>query len=409
MPSPQDPPEPIPPELGKTVVAIGLAAHFLGLFCLYDALREGLGAYQFHTAIPMLSIYKGVLGIYTAARQGHQWSDPDAKPSFGGRFFVLAWVGLYVVLNALEVGRLWNPPPIQPVELDQTLTWVLGFYVFGKASTLARMAGYRPLGLGKALDARRAARLSLAPTPAGVPEDKRKMMAALGLAADVLGGICLFDVLRETVTPPNQSFVHIHFAYRLVLAAYAGTNQWRKWTDPQADSPRSGIRWVAAWLGALVLLKGLELISSENLIVMPQHLAGTLLCVFSIYGLGRTSDLVRKGGLRLPGLGTGRQAGPAPRPVEPALPPDPGDQQPPDQGSPEPPESADDSEDRTSRLERVAAACEEAGDFNPSDIVAATGLTVDTVKHWIKVLVRKGWVDRIEHGRYCWKGRGADA
>jgi hypothetical protein len=72
LPQPQDPPQTAPPDLAKTVAAIGFAAHILGLFCIYDTLREGLGAYQYHTAIPVLAIYKAVLGIYAAARQGHQ-------------------------------------------------------------------------------------------------------------------------------------------------------------------------------------------------------------------------------------------------------------------------------------------------------------------------------------------------
>jgi hypothetical protein len=55
--------------LGKAVTAIGWAANILAAVCLYDALREGLGAYQYHTAIPLLAVYKGALGIYAAARQ----------------------------------------------------------------------------------------------------------------------------------------------------------------------------------------------------------------------------------------------------------------------------------------------------------------------------------------------------
>ncbi|MCX5795088.1 MAG: hypothetical protein NTY77_06315 [Elusimicrobia bacterium] len=380
----QDPCAPVQPELAKTVAAIGFAASVLGLFCLYDALREALGAYQYHTAIPVLSIYKGVLGIYAAARQGHQWSDPDAKPSRGGRFFVLAWLGLPVFLNALEVGRLWFPPPIQPADLNNTLNWVIGYYVFGKASTLARLNGYRPLGLGKNL------------VRAPLPEERLKIMADLRLAVDVLGAICIFDVLREGITPPYQSGIDIHSAYRLALAAYAGTNQWRKWVDPQADSPRAGFGWVLAWLGVLVLLKGLTMISSDNIIVMPQQLTGTLLWVFSIYGLGKAPAFFKWNP-----VGSGL---PRPRPEPGPKPEDPGQ----DPATPAPPpaeggQTPDDGSD--SDLEAVAAACEQAGEFSRADIVGATGMNPDRVKRKLDELLRRGWIERIKFGRYRWKGR----
>jgi hypothetical protein len=74
---------------------------------------------------------------------------------------------------------------------------------------------------------------------------------------------------------------------------------------------------------------------------------------------------------------------PAPKPVDPSAPP------------------AEDD-----HLERVAAACEKAGDFSRADIVSATTLSVDGVKHWLGVLMRKGWVEKIGYGRYRWKGRG---
>jgi hypothetical protein len=123
------------------------------------------------------------------------------------------------------------------------------------------------------------------------------VMAELKLAVDVLGAVCIFDVLREAISPPNQSYIDVHFAYRLALTAYAGTNQWRKWTDPKADAPRRGYVWILAWLAALALIKGLELSSPDNIIVMPTHLPGTLLWVFSIYALGHVSNLALRSGL----------------------------------------------------------------------------------------------------------------
>jgi hypothetical protein len=322
LPRPQAPSQSVPPEFAKTVSAIGIAAGILGLFCLYDALREALGAYQYHNPIPALGIYKGVLGIYTAARQGHQWSDPDAKPSLGGRFFVLAWLAVPVLLNALEVGRLWFPPPIQPADLNTTLNWVIGYYVFGKASAVARVNGLRPFGLGKTLDARRAARGLLAQAP--LPEEKIKMMETLNLAVEVLGAVCLFDVLREAISPPNQSAIDVHFAYKLALSAYAGTNHWRKWTQdgPEPDTLKWGGLWVGAWVAAFALIKGLAAIDSSNIIVLPTHLTGTLLFVCSIYALGRGSDVIRKSRRNTPGPRP--RPAPTPAPVGDAPPADTG-------------------------------------------------------------------------------------
>jgi len=193
------------------VTAIGWAANILGAFCLYDALREGLGAYQYHTAIPLLSIYKGALGIYAAARQTHQWQDPEADIDRGGHYFVFAWLALPLLLYALEAGRLWDPPPIQPADLSDTLNWILGFYVFGKVSSVVRTKGFKPLGI--------AAKREL-------PMEKAQVVGVLKLAIDVLGAVCLFDVIREAITPPNMSVIDIHGAYRSALAAYAGTSQW---------------------------------------------------------------------------------------------------------------------------------------------------------------------------------------
>jgi hypothetical protein len=266
------------PQLGKAVTAIGWAANILAAVCLYDALREGLGAYQYHTAIPLLAVYKGALGIYAAARQAQQWRDPEADIDRGGHYFVLAWLALPLLLNALEVGRLWNPPPIQPGDLSETLNWVLGFYVFGKVSSVVRTRGFKPLGI---LPRRQ------------LPPEKEKLVSVLKLAVDVLGAVCLFDVLREALTPPNLSVIDIHGAYRSALAAYAGTGLWRKWADPDVEEKSSGHWWVAAWLAAALAIKGVEMISSDNLIVMPRHLAGTLLWVFSIYGLGKGLGLAR--------------------------------------------------------------------------------------------------------------------
>jgi hypothetical protein len=296
------PPQAAPPTapLGKAVTAIGWAANILAAFCLYDALREGLGAYQYHTAIPLLAIYKGVLGIYAAARQAQQWREPEADIDRGGHYFVLAWLALPLLLNALEVGRLWDPPPIQPADLSDALNWVLGFYVFGKVTSVVRTKGFKPLGI---LPRRQ------------LPPEKEKLVSILKLAVDVLGAVCLFDVLREAITPPNLSVIDIHGAYRSALAAYAGTRAWRLWAhdspstslglsgpgdsrpqaDPEAEQDSGGHWWVAAWLLAAVGIKGVEMISSDNLIVMPRHLAGTLLWVFSIYGLGFVSELARKG------------------------------------------------------------------------------------------------------------------
>ncbi|MCX5795702.1 MAG: hypothetical protein NTY77_09435 [Elusimicrobia bacterium] len=375
MTQPPDLAEPVPPDFGNVVAGIGFAAGAIGLLCLFDALREALGAYLYHTSIPVLSIYKGVLGIYAAVRQGHQWSDPDAKPSLGGRFFVLAWLALPVFLNALEVGRLWSPPPIQPASLNSTLCWVIGYYVFSKVSTLTRLNGYRPFGLGKDLDR------------PPLPEAKLKIMKELGLAVDVLGAICLFDILREGIAPPNRSYIDIHFAYRLALAAYAGTNQWRKWTDPEADSPRWGLMWVLTWLGVAVLLKGLTLISSDNLMVMPQHLTGTLLWVLAIYGLGRVPTFLGWNPL-----------GSAPRPPIPSPPPAEDDRTP-----------DDGSDDSQGDLDAVAAACKAAGEFSRSDIMKATGLGADAAKRRLGVLLRRGWIERIMFGRYRWKGPRSDA
>ena len=192
----------------------------------------------------------------------------------------MAWLALPLLLNALEVGRLWNPPPIQPADLSDALNWVLGFYVFGKVTSVVRTKGFKPLGI---LPRRQ------------LPPEKEKLVSVLKLAVDVLGAVCLFDVLREAITPPNMSVIDIHGAYRTALAAYAGTRAWRLWADPDADDKSSGHWWVAAWLLAAIGIKGVEMISSDNLIVMPRHLAGTLLWVFSIYGLGFVSELARKG------------------------------------------------------------------------------------------------------------------
>ncbi|MDD5630396.1 MAG: hypothetical protein PHU21_15130, partial [Elusimicrobia bacterium] len=198
---------------------------------------------------------------------------------------------------------------------SETLNWVLGFYVFGKVSGLARLSGFRPLGLGRSLDARLAARARSAgpaqpPADEALPVEQRKIKEVLGLGADALGAICLIDVLREGIFPPYQSCIDIHFAYRAVLLAYVGTNKWSKWTDKKPDAPDHSWAWLAAWLAALILVRGVEFISADNLVVMPGHLTGTLLWVFAIYGLGWTADLARKGGLGGLGLDLGQGQAP---------------------------------------------------------------------------------------------------
>jgi hypothetical protein len=386
---PQDKADPASSEFGFTVAAIGFAAAVLGLICLYDAIREALGAYQYHTAIPLLSIYKAVLGIYVAARQGHQWHDPKASADHYGHILVFLWIAAYPVLFLLELGKVCDCPPIQPVDLNNTLNWVIGFYFFGKASSLARVNGYRPLGLGKTLD-------SSAPGGASAPPPaQRQTMEVLRLGAEVLGMMCVYDDLREGMHPPYQSFIDIHYAYRVVLAAYVGANQWRKWTDPKADSQRMGFAWVLLWVGAAGALKWFEAASPEHFTVMPAHLAGDMLCVFSIYGLGKFSDLARKSGYQPFGLG--RQTLPAPAPEPQA------------EAEPEPEEGIEEAEGMPEHLEIVSAACEQAGEFSLQQMASATNLSYETVRHWVQVMIRRGWVEKVSHGIYRWKGRGQDA
>jgi hypothetical protein len=418
VPEPQDPSKPLPPGFAHTVIAARFAANILACLCIYDAVREGLGAYQYHTTIPLLSLYKAVLGTYSVAQQGNLWRDPDAKPSSWGSIFILLWLAVPVILNALEYCRLGIP--IQPADLNSTLNWVIGYYVFGKASTLARINGLRPMGLGKTLDARRAAKGLLAP-PAPLPQEKLKIMAELRLAVDVLGAVCLMDVLREGVFPPYQSVIDIHFAYRLALAAFAGTNRWRKWTrdsqrnslglsgpgdcrplvDPEADSSRSGAAWVLAWVGMAVLL---WLLSAGNIVVLPERLMGTATWVISIYLLGKAPDIWEWNPLR-PRPGQVDPPGPG-KPVHPTPPaPKHDDPQPPAapaEGGQTPPDAASDLD---ADLETVAAACQEAGEFSRADIVRAANLSADKVKRRLDELLHRGWIERIKFGRYRWKGR----
>jgi hypothetical protein len=404
---------------------MGWVAAAIGGLCIFDALKEGICSYQYQNAIPLLTVYKGILGIYTTARQGHQWTDPDAQQTSLGHIFIYGWAAVYVILAGLEIGRFCYPPPAQPFNLDNTFNWVIGYYVFGKASALARLGGLRPFGLGKRLDARKAVRAlaSGADTPQPLPIEKVRIMDSLRKVVDLLGGICLFEVLYEGISFPNRCHIDLHYAYRLVLAAYAGTNQWRKWTGAEPDVPRSSRWWLYAWGGVFVILKYLSAIDSSNIIVMPWHLTGTALWVFAIYLLGFTSDMARTSGfLSSLGLGLGKEPtpipeGPQPKPVDPRpqppqptpKPEPPVSDNPPSTGGQDEDDGAADTDTREQKIERTAIVCEQLGEFGFADVAAAANITYKAARHWVEVLVKKGWVEKIGYGRYRWKGRGDNA
>ena len=158
---------------------------------------------------------------------------------------------------------------------------------------------------------------------------------------------------------------------------------------------------MAAWAAPPFLLWVIARIDRANHIVMPQNLAGTLLCVASIYGLGKYSDHEREKRQRASKPGLPRPTPPAPKPGEPPLPPPDSGQGPED----EPGDSADDDD----KLELTAATCESLNEFSRADVAKAAPMTPDAAKHWIGVRVRRGWVEHTSYGRYRWKGRGPTA
>ena len=97
-------------------------------------------------------------------------------------------------------------------------------------------------------------------------------------------------------------------------------------------------------------------------------------------------------------VGTGRKTLPVPAP----------DSQQPE----EEPEAEDEGQDggsRSENMEIVAAACERAGEFGLAEIAGATDLHYRAVTHWVEVMTRLGWIEKVSYGRYRWKGRGSNA
>jgi hypothetical protein len=148
-----------------------------------------------------------------------------------------------------------------------------------------------------------------------------------------------------------------------------------------------------------IITKILTYIDPHALIVMPKELPMTVLCVCSLYGLGKVADI---SGWNPLGPAGGRTPVPPgwPQPGRPGPQP-PASDAPPSHGG----RSADDGAGRGEKFDSVAAACEQAGEFGLADIDAATGLGYETVRHWVGVLIAKHWVEKVRHGKYRWLGR----
>jgi hypothetical protein len=108
-----------------------LLSTIAGIACLLDCAWEGLSGGRWHSYTGIYPAYYMMVGAYAGSREVEKWTDPAAAGAFWGEYFVAGWGVLAVLiwfLNAMNFRVVW------PTPLNDTLKYVLGIFVTGKAS-----------------------------------------------------------------------------------------------------------------------------------------------------------------------------------------------------------------------------------------------------------------------------------
>ncbi len=361
------PDQPMPP--GKLLMrrTLRLGSGLLACATLLDLAREGFSGGSWRAFPGLGQAYGMVLAAYAATREWEKWADPQDEASYGGHWYLLAWIILPVLLWLADITNLvavsW------PDSLNSTLSYVMAAYLGSKASARWR-------GLTRGTFAR--ARLQ-APVQGVLTTDQLLTRHVLRIGAMLLGAVCLWDAAVEGFSVGEWTFTGgIYASYGLVLGAYSATREWEKWTDPIDQDAYWGNWFVLAWC---VLPAVLWLVSAMGAAtVWPANMNAALATVLGVFtgckasGLWRASK-VKEGWGKAPG---GPDPGPGlPMPDVPAKP-----------------------------VDKVAAACRKRapGTFTAAQIAADIGMDADMARSYIGQLIGDHLIRKEGKGLYRWIG-----
>ncbi|MCX5796171.1 MAG: hypothetical protein NTY77_11800 [Elusimicrobia bacterium] len=330
----------------------------LACAALLDLAREAFSGGAWRAFPGLGQAYGMVLAAYASTREWEKWADPQDQRSYGGHWYLLAWMLLPALLWLADITNI--AAPSWPDSLNSTLAYVMAAYAGSKAS-----ARWRGLTRGTFARAR-----SAAPVPAVLTTDQYLTRHALRLGSMLLGAACLWDASVEGLSGGAWIYTgKLYVSYGLVLSAYCATREWEKWTDPLDQDAYWGNWFVLAWciLPFVIWFAGDLGVAT----VWPSNMNTALGTVLAVFAGAKASGHWRAGKVK-------EGWGGAPGAPLPDVPQDPTGQ--------------------------FAEACRRLAVFSSGQIAAETGLDVQRALGFIGLLVGKKSVRREGKDRYRWVG-----